>query len=103
MNPDVSVRARGVMEKCTYCVQRIERVRISTRVEGREIRETDLTTACAQSCPSQAIVFGSLHDPKQKVSRLREDPRAYQLLHELGTRPRTVHLVRVRNKNPELA
>ena len=102
MNPDVTVRARGVMEKCTYCVQRIERARITARVEGREIRENDFTTACAQSCASQAIVFGSLHDPNQRTSKLHEDPRSYQMLHELGTQPRTVHLVRVRNKNPEL-
>ncbi len=102
MNPDVTVRSRGVMEKCTYCVQRIERTRISTRIEGREIRDQEFTSACAQSCPSQAIVFGSLHDPQSKVSKLHADRRSYQVLHELNTRPRTAHLARVRNRNPEL-
>jgi molybdopterin-containing oxidoreductase family iron-sulfur binding subunit len=106
MNPDVTVRSRGVMEKCTYCVQRIERYRIDQRINGKGIgdyKDTDFTTACAQSCPSGAIVFGSLHDPKTQVSKLHTDERAYQLLHELGTRPRTVHLARVRNKNPEIS
>jgi molybdopterin-containing oxidoreductase family iron-sulfur binding subunit len=106
MNPDVSVRSRGVMEKCTYCVQRIERYRIETRVAGKgsaEWKDGDFTTACAQACPSNAIVFGSLHDPNARVSKLHVDERAYMVLHELGTRPRTVHLARVRNKNPEIA
>jgi molybdopterin-containing oxidoreductase family iron-sulfur binding subunit len=103
MNPQVSVRARGVMEKCSYCVQRIERWRIESRVEGREYKEGEFTTACAQACPSQAIVFGSLHDKNSQVSKQHSDRRSYQVLHELGTRPRTAHLARVRNKNPELA
>ncbi len=106
MNPDVTVRARGVMEKCTYCVQRIERTRINSRIEKRTIRETELKTACQQTCPTQAIVFGSLQVPKGEkpwaVAALSEDPRAYKLLHELGTRPRTSHLVRVRNPHPDL-
>jgi molybdopterin-containing oxidoreductase family iron-sulfur binding subunit len=102
MNPDVTVRTRGVMEKCTYCVQRIERARIEARIEGRAIREGDFTTACAQACPSRAIVFGNLNDPKSEVSRLHHDERRYDVLHELGTRPRTAYLVRIRNPNPEL-
>ena len=102
MNPDVTVRNRGVMEKCTYCVQRIERVRISARVEKRLIQEKELQTACQQTCPTQAIVFGSLNDKQQRVSVMQEDERAYKLLHELGTRPRTAHLIRVRNPNPAL-
>jgi molybdopterin-containing oxidoreductase family iron-sulfur binding subunit len=105
MNPEVSVRARGVMEKCTYCVQRIERWRITSRNAGRELsdyRDQEITTACAQACPSQAIVFGSLHDPSSQVSRLQADRRSYQTLHQLGTRPRTTHLAKVRNPNPEL-
>ena len=102
-NPDVTVRARGVMEKCTYCVQRIERVRIRTRVEGRPMREGELVTACQQACPAEAIVFGDLNDPKSRVAELHADERRYDLLHELGTRPRTAYLARVRNPNPELA
>jgi MoCo/4Fe-4S cofactor protein with predicted Tat translocation signal len=102
MNPDVTVRNRGVMEKCTYCVQRIERVRINARIEKRLIQEKELQTACQQTCPTQAIAFGSLADPAQRVTQLHEDERAYRLLHELGTRPRTAHLIRLRNPNPAL-
>ncbi|HXN42228.1 MAG TPA: TAT-variant-translocated molybdopterin oxidoreductase [Myxococcaceae bacterium] len=103
MNPDVTVRARGVMEKCTYCVQRIERARIETRIEGRTIRDGELTTACAQACPAQAITFGSLNDANSAVARLHRDRRRYDLLHELGTQPRTAYLARIKNLNPELA
>jgi molybdopterin-containing oxidoreductase family iron-sulfur binding subunit len=101
-NPDVTVRARGVMEKCSYCVQRIERARIRTRVEDREMRDGDVVTACQQACPSEAIVFGDLNDPASRVTRLQNDGRRYDLLHDLGTRPRTVYLARVTNPNPEL-
>ncbi len=106
MNPDVTVRARGVIEKCTYCVQRIEQARIATRIEnrgvGRQIRDGEIVTACQQSCASNAITFGSLHDPKSEVSKKHKDERAYQVLWELNTRPRTRHLAKVRNLNPEL-
>jgi molybdopterin-containing oxidoreductase family iron-sulfur binding subunit len=102
-NPEVTVRSRGVMEKCSYCVQRIERGRISARVEGRDIKDGDIKTACQSVCPTQAISFGTLSDPHSRVSELRRDPRAYQLLKDLGTRPRTSHLVRLKNENPELA
>jgi molybdopterin-containing oxidoreductase family iron-sulfur binding subunit len=102
-NPDVTVRTRGIMEKCTYCVQRIERKRIETRIAGTTIKDQELQTACQQGCPARAIEFGSLHDPNARVTRLQADPRRYDLLHELGTRPRTVHLARVRNINPDLA
>jgi Fe-S-cluster-containing dehydrogenase component len=103
MNPDVTVRTRGVMEKCTYCVQRIERARIETRLEGRAIRDGEFTTACAQACPANAIVFGNLNDPRSQVSKLHQDERRYDLLHDNGTRPRTAYLARVRNPNPELS
>jgi len=103
MNPDVTVRARGVMEKCTYCVQRIERARIQSRISNRPIRDGELQTACQQACPAEAITFGSLHDQNARVSRLHRDPRRYDLLHELGTHPRTAYLVRIKNPNPELA
>jgi Fe-S-cluster-containing dehydrogenase component len=101
-NPDVTVRARGVMEKCTYCVQRIERMRITTRVEGRAMRDGDVVTACQQACPSSAIIFGDLNDESSKVSKLLKEERRYDLLHQLGTRPRTGYLARVMNPNPEL-
>ena len=103
MNPEVTVRSRGVMEKCTYCVQRIERNRIDTRMQGRAIDDGELQTACQQGCPSDAIVFGNLNDPKSRVAKLHGDARRYDLLHEIGTRPRTAYLARVRNLNPELA
>ncbi len=102
-NPDVTVRSRGVMEKCTYCVQRIERARIDSRLADRRIRDGEVLTACQQACPTEAIVFGDLNDPGAKVTRLHQEERRYDLLHELGTRPRTAYLARVMNPNPELA
>ena len=102
MNPDVTVRARGVMEKCTYCVQRIERTRIASRLENRTIGDTELKTACQQVCPTNALTFGSLHDPKTQVSQRHADPRRFDVLHELNTRPRTVYLTKIKNPNPEL-
>ncbi len=101
-NPDVTVRARGVMEKCTYCVQRIERTRIAARIENRTIGDSELKTACQQACPTSALTFGSLHDPKSKVSQRHADPRRFDVLHELNTRPRTVYLTKIKNPNPEL-
>jgi len=102
MNPDVTVRARGVMEKCTYCVQRIERTRIVARIENRAIGDGELKTACQQVCPTNALTFGSLHDPKTQVSQRHADPRRFDVLHELNTRPRTVYLTKIKNPNPEL-
>jgi molybdopterin-containing oxidoreductase family iron-sulfur binding subunit len=102
MNPDVTVRRRGVMEKCSFCVQRIERTRITARVEKRPIYEKELMTACQQTCPTEAIIFGSLSDPGSQVSRHQADDRAYKVLNELGTQPRVAHLVRLRNPNKDL-
>jgi molybdopterin-containing oxidoreductase family iron-sulfur binding subunit len=102
-NPDVSVRSRGVMEKCTYCVQRINRGRIAAERESRRVRDGEVRTACQQACPSDAIEFGDLNDPGSRVVRAKADPRNYSLLEELGTRPRTTYLALVRNPNPELA
>ena len=101
-NPDVTVRSRGVMEKCTYCVQRINAARIHARKEGREIRDGEVVTACQAACPSRAISFGDLLDPKSEIARVREAPHRYALLEELGVRPRTTYLSEIRNPNPEL-
>jgi molybdopterin-containing oxidoreductase family iron-sulfur binding subunit len=101
-NPDVTVRSRGVMEKCTYCVQRINHHRIDAEREERKIQDGELQTACQQSCPANAIIFGNINDPNSRVSQLKAKARDYSLLADLNTRPRTTYLAEIRNPNPEL-
>ncbi len=101
-NPEVTVRSRGVMEKCTYCVQRINRARIEAEKQGRAIRDGEIVTACQAVCPSEAIVFGNANDPKSRVAKLKVERRNYAMLAELNTRPRTTYLAAVRNPNTEL-
>jgi molybdopterin-containing oxidoreductase family iron-sulfur binding subunit len=101
-NPDVTVRNRGVMEKCTYCVQRISAARKTAKMEGTPIRDGEVVTACQSACPSQAIVFGDMNDTTSTISRMKSDPRQYALLAELNTKPRTTYLARLKNPNPEM-
>jgi molybdopterin-containing oxidoreductase family iron-sulfur binding subunit len=101
-NPEVTVRQRGVMEKCTYCLQRITRGRIEAEKLGRRLRDGEVVTACQAVCPTEAIVFGDLNDPDSKVSRAKRSPLDYGLLAELNTRPRTTYAALVTNPDREL-
>jgi MoCo/4Fe-4S cofactor protein with predicted Tat translocation signal len=102
-NPDVTVRARGVMEKCTFCVQRLSRAKIDAKIAGRDLKGVQAQTACQQACPARAITFGNLADPQSEIVKAKQDPRGYALLGELNSKPRTTYLARVRNPHPDLA
>jgi molybdopterin-containing oxidoreductase family iron-sulfur binding subunit len=101
-NPNVTVRGRGVMEKCTYCVQRISGARRNAEKESRDIRDGEVVTACQAACPTRAISFGDLNNRDSAINGLRREPHAYALLGNLGTRPRTTYLARISNPNPDL-
>jgi Fe-S-cluster-containing dehydrogenase component len=101
-NPDVTVRSRGVMEKCTYCVQRISAAKIEAERANRPVADGEVVTACEAVCPAQAITFGNLNDPNSRVAKLKADKLNYGLLAELQTRPRTTYLAALKNPNPEM-
>ena len=101
-NPDVTVRTRGVMEKCTYCIQRINETRIGAEEEDRLISDGEVKTACQQSCPTSAIEFGNIKDPKSVIAQMRAKPLHYSMLAELNTRPRTTYMAKLKNPNPEI-
>ncbi len=101
-NPNVTVRQRGVMEKCNYCIQRVNRARMHAEKEGRRVRDGEVVTACQQACPTEALVFGDLNDPTSRAAKMRREPLEYPLLGELNTRPRTTYLAKLTNPNPAI-
>jgi molybdopterin-containing oxidoreductase family iron-sulfur binding subunit len=102
-NPDVSVRSRGVMEKCSYCVQRIQEVKIRADKENRDIHDGEIQTACQQACPTNAILFGNINDKNSRVAKIKADSRSYGVLADINTRPRTTYVAGVLNINEDLA
>lgn len=101
LNPDVTVRSRGVVEKCSMCIQRIQEKKLQAKLEGRQLRDGEIKTACQQSCPANAIVFGDINDPNSEISRITENPRTYQLLEQIHTLPSVSYVTKVRNMAPE--
>jgi molybdopterin-containing oxidoreductase family iron-sulfur binding subunit len=102
-NPNVTVRSRGVMEKCTYCLQRINEAKLKAKQEGREVKDGEFMAACQQACPTQAIKSGNILDPESEVAKAKADERDYAMLGEYNLKPRTSYLAKLRNPNPELA
>ena len=98
LNPDVTVRAKGVIEKCSMCVQRIQEKKLNAKLENRTLRDGEIKTACSQACPANAIVFGDLNDPESRISKMFQDERNYHLLEELHTLPSVGYLTKIRNK-----
>jgi Fe-S-cluster-containing dehydrogenase component len=96
LNPDVTVREMGVMEKCTFCVQRIRRAELTAEEAGRQVRDGEAVSACAQTCPTRAIVFGDLDDSDSQISRMVKDPRGYHVLEELNTKPAITYLKKIK-------
>ena len=101
-NPNVTVRSRGVMEKCTFCIQRINQGKIGAKREGRELEEGEVKSACQQTCPTDAISFGNINDKNSEVSQMKNSDRNYAMLEELNIKPRTSYLAKLRNPNPEI-
>jgi molybdopterin-containing oxidoreductase family iron-sulfur binding subunit len=101
-NPEVTVRSRGVMEKCNYCTQRISIARIEAEKDGRKIKDGEVVTACQAVCPTDAIIFGDMNDPNSAVAKSKKDHRDYKLLNELNTQPRTTYLAGLKNQNKEM-
>jgi molybdopterin-containing oxidoreductase family iron-sulfur binding subunit len=114
LNPDVTVRSRGVMEKCTFCVQRIQEGKVNAKIDGRRPTDADITTACASACPTDALVFGDMNDSESKISKMLQiknyegdgtiektvgEERAYTVLEEVGTKPNVLYLSKIRNKD----
>jgi molybdopterin-containing oxidoreductase family iron-sulfur binding subunit len=101
-NPDVTVRSRGVMEKCTFCIQRINYAKTEAEKEDRKVHDGEIQTACQAACPTEAIVFGDINDANSRVARMKAEQLNYAMLGELNTRPRTTYLAALRNPNPEI-
>ena len=102
LNPDVTVRSRGVMEKCSFCVQNIQMAKLNAKIENRKVKDGDAQTACAKACPSNAIVFGDRNDPNSRIAKMFKNDRSYKMLEEVGTDPSVLYLTKIRNRKEEV-
>lgn len=102
LNPDVTVRSRGVMEKCSFCVQNIQMAKLKAKIENRKLNDGDVTVACAKTCPSNALVFGDRNDPNSKIAQMYKNERGYLMLEEVGIQPSVKYLTKIRNKKQEV-